>query len=155
MAKRARKEQTQKERFLKNDLLTFSPEQLITMQTEIKNFTHEYNHYHADWKVAKVRFVNLATKAIIEQNTRVAAPSQPQITQARSSPQPAEEIIRAAKEIAAREETVWANSNVAPKEPARQAEENALARTTASPVPEENARVTISSRVKKLRLPSA
>ncbi|KAI5008035.1 hypothetical protein ZWY2020_009083 [Hordeum vulgare] len=124
-----------------------TPDQLLTTQTEIQNLSEEYNHFQADWKGAKVRFVDIATKLITDDNKQVAAKVQSQTSQAAYTVQlrddahddipHTDEPARAAEEIAGPEEPV-------------------TARTTASAVPEKNAPPTPkSSQVKKVKLPSA
>lgn len=77
-----------KERFLKNNVFSITPEKVISAQSEIKNLSEDYSRYHAYSKGAKVRFINVATKAITNHNTIVATPSQTLTTHDSSSARP-------------------------------------------------------------------
>ncbi|KAI5006123.1 hypothetical protein ZWY2020_033366 [Hordeum vulgare] len=143
-AKQARKAKTQKESFLKNNILTMTPNQLLTAQTEIKKLSEEYNRFNADMKGTKVRFVNVANRVITEHNKEVAANMQPQTPLATyivelpddcdDKVSPTKEPARAAVEMIASEELVTAS-------------------TTASATPKENAPTPKSSQVNKVKLP--
>ncbi|KAI5006122.1 hypothetical protein ZWY2020_033365 [Hordeum vulgare] len=143
-AKQARKAKTQKESFLKNNILTMTPNQLLTAQTEIKKLSEEYNRFNAELKGTKVRFVNVANKVITEHNKQVAANMQPQNPQANyivelpddsdDKVPPTNEPITGAEEMVASEELVTAS-------------------TTASATPKENAPSPKSSEVNKVKLP--
>mgnify|MGYP005824425441 CR=1 FL=1 len=54
-----KKAQYKKKHYLKDNVLTLTPKQLIALQAEIKQLSDDFNRYYADWKGAKVRFVNL------------------------------------------------------------------------------------------------
>ena len=116
-------------------------EELVTIQTEIKKLSDDFDAYRSDWLGAKVRFVKLANNF----TSKVAAPMQQEIPQAEASAQPTEEhastaddnqaaeeneITRADDCIPAAEEIARASTSVAP-------EENEEVRATASVVPEE------------------
>ena len=58
--RQVKKAQYKKECFLKKNVVKMSPEELVTMQTEIKALSDEFDAYRADWLGAKVRFVKLA-----------------------------------------------------------------------------------------------
>ena len=103
--------------------MNLTPNQLITVQSEIRCLTDEQAKYDAEWKGSKVRFVRAAQAAVRDHNTKVAAQSQSQIPQAEESAQPAEETARAAEEIQAAEEPVRAITTVAPEETAEPAED--------------------------------
>ena len=139
--------QYKKERFLKQNVLKLSPEELVALQSEIKNLSDEFDRYYADWLGAKVRFVKLTEKF-----TNVAAPSQQEIPQAEASTQPTEEHVSTADETAstraddyipAADESARATTSVAPEEQVRPAEASTVVpeesnhtRATASVVPE-------------------
>ena len=78
---RVKKAQYKKERFLKQNVLKLSPEELVALQSEIKNLSDEFDHYYVDWLEAKVRFVKITEKF----TTNVAAPMQQEIPQAKVS----------------------------------------------------------------------
>ena len=54
-----KKVQYKKERFLKQNVLKLSPEELVALQSEIKKLSDEFDRYYADWLGAKVRFVKI------------------------------------------------------------------------------------------------
>ena len=54
-----KKAQYKKQCYLKDNVLTLTPNQLLALQAEIKQLSDEFDRYHADWKGTKVRFVNL------------------------------------------------------------------------------------------------
>ena len=161
--RRLKKAQYQKQRYLKDNVLTLTPEQLIALQTEIKQLSDDFNRYYADWKGAKVRFVNLTKKF----TSTTTAPVHVEIPQADASAQPTEEhastvdVSQAAEEnentraddcIPAAEEIARASTGGAPKE-------NEEVRATASVVPEEtepksSAPPAKSSQMKSIHLPS-
>ena len=85
--RRLKKAQYKKQRFLKDNVLTLTPEQLIVVQAKIKKLSDEFDRYHADWKGAKVRFVNL-TKTF---TSSASAPVHVEIPQTEESAQPTEE----------------------------------------------------------------
>ena len=114
-ARQLKKAQYRKEKFLKNNVVSMTTDELVKIQFEIKVLSDDFNAYYADWKGAKVRFVKL-TKMF---TSNVAAPSQQEIPQAEASAQPTEEHASTADEHQA-------------------AEENEEVRATASVVPEEN-----------------
>ena len=60
--RRVKKAQYKKERFLKQNILKLSPEELVALQSEIKKLSDEFDRYYADWLGAKVRFVKIAEK---------------------------------------------------------------------------------------------
>ena len=59
-ARQLKKAQYKKERFLKKNVVSMTTEELVTIQTEIKKLSDDFDAYHADWLRAKVRFVKLA-----------------------------------------------------------------------------------------------
>ena len=139
-ARQIKKAQFRKEKFLKNNVVKMTPDELLTIQSEIKALSDDFNAYYADWQGAKVRFVKLTEKF-----TNVAAPLQQEIPQAEASAQQTEEhasttdVIQAAEEnassraddsIPAAEETARASTSGAP-------EENKEVRATALVAPEE------------------
>ena len=103
-------------------------EELVTIQTEIKKLSDEFDVYRADWLGAKVRFVKLTEKF----TPNVAAPSQPEIPQAEASAQPTEEHASTTDDIQAAEENV--SARVDDSIPAAEY----IARASTSGVPEEN-----------------
>ena len=48
-----KKAQYKKERFLKQNVLKLSLEELVALQSEIKNLSDEFDCYYADWPRAK------------------------------------------------------------------------------------------------------
>ena len=82
-----KKAQYKKERFLKQNVLKLSPEELVALQSETKQLSDEFDRYYADWLGAKVRFVKITEKFTIN----VTAPTQQEIPQAEASAQPTEE----------------------------------------------------------------
>ena len=82
-----KKAQYKKEKFLKNNVVTMTTDELVKIQSEIKTLSDDFQAYYADRQGAKVRFVK-----ITEQFTsNVAAPAQQEIPQAKASAQPTEE----------------------------------------------------------------
>ena len=79
--RRLKKPRYKKQRFLKDNVLTLTPEQLIAVQAKIKQLSDDFNRYHVDWKGAKVRFVNL-TKTF---SSTASAPVHVEIPQAKAS----------------------------------------------------------------------
>ena len=79
--RRLKKAQYKKQRCLKDNVLTLTPEQLIALQTKIKQPSDDFNRYYADWKEAKVWFVNL-TKTF---SSTATAPVHVEIPQAEAS----------------------------------------------------------------------
>ena len=61
-ARVAKKAQYKKQRYLKDNVLSLSPEQLIALQADIKKLNDEFDAYKAEWQGAKVRFVKLTNK---------------------------------------------------------------------------------------------
>ena len=61
-ARQLKKAQYRKERFLKKNVVSMTTEELVTIQSEIKKLSDEFDVYRADWLGAKVRFVNLTEK---------------------------------------------------------------------------------------------
>ena len=57
-----KKAQYKKQCYLKVNVLTLTSDQLLSLQVEIKQLSYEFDRYHADWKGAKVRFVNMTKK---------------------------------------------------------------------------------------------
>ena len=82
--RRLKKAQYKKQRYLKDNVLTLTPDQLVALQAEIKQLSDEFNRYYADWKGAKVRFVKL-TKTF---TSSVAPPVHIEVTPAEASTQP-------------------------------------------------------------------
>ena len=74
-ARQIKKAQYRKEKFLKNNVVSMTTDELVKIQSEIKTLSDDFNAYYADWKGAKVRFVKL-TKMF---TSNVAAPSQQEI----------------------------------------------------------------------------
>ena len=52
-ARSLKKAQYKKQRYLKDNILNLSPEQLIALQDEIKQLSDEFNCYYADWKAPR------------------------------------------------------------------------------------------------------
>ena len=77
-------------------------DELVKIQSEIKVLSDDFNAYYADWKGAKVRFVNL-TKTLTSSS---AAPVHIEVTPAEASAQPTEEHASTADDIQAAEENV-------------------------------------------------
>ena len=46
--RRLKKAQYKKQRYLKDHVLTLTPEQLVALQAEIKQLSEEFNRYYAD-----------------------------------------------------------------------------------------------------------
>ena len=70
--RKVKKAQYKRKRFLKQNFLNLSPEELVALQSEIKKLSDEFDRYYADWLGAKVRFVNITEKF----TTNVAASTQ-------------------------------------------------------------------------------
>ena len=85
-ARQLKKAQYRKEKFLKNNVVSMTTDELVKIQSEIKVLSDDFNAYYADWKGAKVRFVKLTEKF----TSNVAAPLQQEIPQAEASAQPTE-----------------------------------------------------------------
>ena len=64
--------QIKKERYLKKNVISMTTEELVTIQTEIKKLSDDFDAYRADWLRAKVRFAKLANNF----TSNVAAPTQ-------------------------------------------------------------------------------
>ena len=79
-----------------------TPDELLTIQSEIKALSDDFNAYYADWLGAKVRFVKLADNF----TSNVAAPTQQEVPQAEASAQPTEVHASTADENQAAEENV-------------------------------------------------
>ena len=86
-ARQLKKAQYRKEKFLKNNVVSMTTDELVKIQSKIKTLSDDFNAYYADWKGAKVRFVNL-TKTL---TSSVAAPVHIEVTQAEASAQQTEE----------------------------------------------------------------
>ena len=82
-----KKAQYKKQRYLKNNVLTLTPDQLLALQVEIKQLSDEFDCYHADWKGAKVRFINLTKKF----TSSDAPPVHVEVTQAEACAEPTEQ----------------------------------------------------------------
>ena len=59
-ARQIKKAQYKKERYLKKNIVSMTTEELVTIQTEIKKLSDDFDAYRTDWLGAKVRFVKLA-----------------------------------------------------------------------------------------------
>jgi len=70
------------------------------LQAEVKQLSDEFDRYHADWKGAKVRFLNLTKKF----TSSDAAPVHVEVPQAEASAQPTEEHASTADDNQAAEE---------------------------------------------------
>ena len=79
-ARQLKKAQYRKEKFLKNNVVSMTTDELVKIQSKIKTLSDDFNAYYADWQGAKVRFFKLTEKF-----TNVAAPSQQEIPQAEAS----------------------------------------------------------------------
>ena len=101
-ARQIKKAQYKKERYLKKNIVSMTTEELVTIQSEIKKLSDEFDVYCADWLRAKVRFVNLTEKF----TSNVAAPTQQEIPQAKASAQPTKENASTADDSQAAEENV-------------------------------------------------
>ena len=71
-ARQIKKAQYKKERYLKKNIVSMTTEELVTIQTEIKKLSDDFDAYHTDWLGAKVRFVKLADNF----TSNVVAPTQ-------------------------------------------------------------------------------
>ena len=67
-----KKAQYRKEKFLKNNVVSMTTDELVKLQSEIKVLSDDFNAYYVDWQGAKVRFVKLTEKF----TSNVAAPMQ-------------------------------------------------------------------------------
>ena len=67
-----KKAQYKKERYLKKNVVSMTTKELVTIQTEIKKLSDDFEAYRTDWLGAKVRFVKLADNF----TSNVAAPTQ-------------------------------------------------------------------------------
>ena len=81
-----KKTQYKKQRYLKDNVLSLSPKQLLGLQAEIKKLSKEFEAYKADWKDAKVQFVKLTKKF----TSSAAPPVRIEVTPAEASAQPTE-----------------------------------------------------------------
>ena len=117
-------------------------DELVKIQSEIKVLSNDFNAYYADWKGAKVRFVNL-TKTL---TSSAAAPTQQENPQAEASAQPTKEHASTADDNQATEENESTRADdcipvaeeIARESTSGAPEENEEVRATASVVPEEN-----------------
>nr|BDI54743.1 predicted protein [Triticum aestivum] len=122
------------------DAATPLPEMNLT-PAETKQLSDDFNRYHADWKGAKVQFVNLMKTF----SSTASAPVHVEIPQAEESAQPIEEHASIADVSMAAEETesTRADDSIPAAEDIARAsnapEEREEARATAIVVPEENA----------------
>ena len=136
-----KKAQYKKQRFLKQNVLKLSPQELFALQAEIKQLSDEFDHYYADWLGAEVRFVKITDKF----SSNVAAPTQQENSQAEASAQPTEENASTADDIQAAEETqstraddcIPATEEIARASTSGAREENEEVRAIASVGPEE------------------
>ena len=129
-ARQLKKAQYRKEKFLKNNVVSMTTDELVKLQSVIKVLSDDFNAYYADWKGAKARFVNL-TKTF---TSSAAAPVHIEVTPAEASAQQTEEHASTADDNQAAED------NVSSRAPTCGApEENEEVRATASVVPEETA----------------
>ncbi|XP_073357917.1 uncharacterized protein [Aegilops tauschii subsp. strangulata] len=64
-ARQLKKAQYRKERFLKENVVNMTNDELVALQSEIKNLSDEFDRYYADRLGAKVRFVHMPSKEII------------------------------------------------------------------------------------------
>ena len=103
-------------------------DELVAVQSEIKNLSDEFDAYRADWKGAKVRFVKL-TKTF---TSSAAAPVHIEVTPAEASAQPTEDHASTADDNQAAEENV--SSRADDYIPAA----DEIARASTSGVPKEN-----------------
>ena len=83
-ARQLKKAQYRKEKFLKNNVVSMTTDELVKIQSEIKVLSDDFNAYYAELKGAKVRFVNL-TKTFTSSAT---APVHIEVTPAEASAQP-------------------------------------------------------------------
>lgn len=155
--RRVKKAQYKKERFLKQNFLKLSPEELVALQSEIKKMSDEFDRYYADWLGAKVRFVK-----ITEQFTStVAAPTQQEIPQAEASAQSTEENASTANDNQAAEENVSSRADNcipaaeevarAPTSGAREENEENQPNSSAPPAPTPTSILPSASDVKKTK----
>src|SRR3989337_1633438 len=135
-AKQLKKAQYRKERFLKKNVVSMTTEELVTIQSEIKKLSDEFDVYRADWLGAKVRFVKLTDKF----TSNVAAPTQQENPQAEASAQPTEENASTANDNQAAEETQSTRAD----DCIPAAEEIARATTSVTPDETEEVRATAS-----------
>ena len=142
-ARQLKKAQYRKEKFLKNNVVSMTTDELVKLQSEIKVVSDDFNAYYADWKGAKVRFVNL-TKTL---TSSAAPPVHIEVTQAEASAQQTEEHANTADDNQAVEDNVSSKADDCipaadeiPRAPTCGApEENEEVWATASVVPEETA----------------
>ena len=71
-ARQIKKAKYKKERYLKKNIVSMTTEELVTIQTEIKKLSDDFDAYRADWLGVKVHFVKLANNF----TSNVAAPTQ-------------------------------------------------------------------------------
>ena len=117
-------------------------EELVTIQSEIKKLSDEFDVYRAEWLGAKVRFVKLTEKF----TSNVAAPTQQENPQAEASAQPTEEHASTADdnqaaedhESARADDSIPAAEDIARASTSGAPEESEQVRATASVVPEES-----------------
>lgn len=136
-ARQLKKVQYRKEKFLKNNVVSMTTDELVKIQSEIKVLSDDFNAYYADWKGAKVRFVK-PTKMF---TSNVVAPLQQEIPQAEASAQPTEEHASTDDDNQAAEENVSSRADGCI--PAA----GEIARASTSGAPEENEEVRATASV--------
>ena len=124
-AKLVRKQQLQKQKELQRNMLTISPQQLVSMQAEIQQLSEEYERQANHCCGVRQRFIYATKQVVDEHNKREAAkvgqapPSsssaQPQTPQASASMSQPEEPVRATDNVVP-EESAWVTATVAPEE---------------------------------------
>ncbi|KAI5008845.1 hypothetical protein ZWY2020_009893 [Hordeum vulgare] len=73
-AKQAKVAKLKKEKFLKQNLLSLTPDALVSTQAEMKNLTDKYSKL-SDRKSLKSNFIKLTTKVVDDYNKKVATPA--------------------------------------------------------------------------------
>ncbi|KAI4997385.1 hypothetical protein ZWY2020_052727 [Hordeum vulgare] len=93
-AKQAKVAKLKKEKFLKQNLLSLTPDALVSTQAELKNLTDKYSKL-SDCKSLKSNFIKLATKAVDDYNKKDPPPAptpQPLIEEPADESPHAEEV---------------------------------------------------------------
>ena len=126
-AKLVRKQKLQKKKELQRNMLTISPQQLVSMQAEIQQLSEEYERQANHCCGVRDRFI-YATKQVVDEHNKKEAAKVGQAPPSSSSAQP--QTPQASASTSQPEEPARATEKVVPEE---------CARVTASVAPEENA----------------
>ncbi|KAI5016152.1 hypothetical protein ZWY2020_006003 [Hordeum vulgare] len=132
-AKQAKVAKLKKEKFLKQNLLSLTPDALVSTHAELKTLKDKYTKL-SDHQSLKTNFIKFATNAVDDYNKKAPPPAKPQQpTVEEEQATPAEEMPQEAKDIPA--------DASKPADESAPAEENApaeeTARTDTAPPPEE------------------